>query len=67
MKLAVAFALTVLILLSGCGGSDDGMTAGERRVLRVGTDATYPPFEFANEETGKPDGFDVDLVKAVCR
>jgi polar amino acid transport system substrate-binding protein len=43
------------------------MTAGERRVLRVGTDATYPPFEFANEETGKPDGFDVDLVKAVCR
>jgi polar amino acid transport system substrate-binding protein len=32
-------------------------------VLRVGTDATFPPMEFS--ENGKRTGFDVDLVEAI--
>jgi len=33
--------------------------------LRVGTDATYPPFETA--EGGEYTGFDIDLAKAIAR
>jgi len=34
-------------------------------VLRVGSDASYPPFESVNEKTGKVEGFDVDLITAI--
>ena len=34
-------------------------------VLRVGTDATFPPMEFT--ENGKRTGFDVDLVEAIAK
>ncbi|MCR4426082.1 MAG: basic amino acid ABC transporter substrate-binding protein [Firmicutes bacterium] len=34
-------------------------------VLRVGTDATYPPFEFQDEKTGAYAGFDMDLIRAI--
>lgn len=34
-------------------------------VLRVGTDATFPPMEFT--ENGKRTGFDIDLVEAVAK
>jgi polar amino acid transport system substrate-binding protein len=35
------------------------------RVIIVGTDATYPPFEFI-DETGAIVGFDIDVVNAIC-
>jgi polar amino acid transport system substrate-binding protein len=35
------------------------------RVVTVGTDPTYPPFEFVAED-GAITGFDVDLVNAIC-
>lgn len=34
-------------------------------VLRVGTDATFPPFEYV--ENGKRTGFDVELIEAIGR
>lgn len=34
-------------------------------VLRVGTDATFPPMEFT--ENGKRTGFDIDLVEAIAK
>ena len=34
-------------------------------VLRVGTDATFPPMEFV--ENGKRTGFDVELVEAIAK
>ena len=34
-------------------------------VLRVGTDATFPPMEFT--ENGKRTGFDIDMVEAVAK
>lgn len=37
----------------------------ESKVLKVGTDATFPPFEFKNEQ-GEFDGFDIDLIHAVA-
>ncbi|MDA0700615.1 MAG: transporter substrate-binding domain-containing protein [bacterium] len=35
------------------------------RVVSVGSDTTYPPFEFIAED-GAAAGFDVDLVNAIC-
>jgi polar amino acid transport system substrate-binding protein len=37
----------------------------EGRVLSVGSDTTYPPFEFI-DDSGEVVGFDVDIVNAVC-
>ena len=37
----------------------------EGRVITVGSDTTYPPFETVNE-AGEIVGFDVDVVNAVC-
>jgi ABC-type amino acid transport substrate-binding protein len=35
-------------------------------ILRVGTDATYPPFESVDPASGRLAGFDVDLVRALA-
>jgi polar amino acid transport system substrate-binding protein len=35
------------------------------RVLSVGSDTTYPPFEFIND-AGEVVGFDVDILNAIC-
>jgi polar amino acid transport system substrate-binding protein len=34
-------------------------------VLRVGLDASYPPFEYIDEETGEILGYDVDLARLI--
>jgi polar amino acid transport system substrate-binding protein len=34
--------------------------------ILIGTDATYPPFESKDAETGKLVGFDIDLMNAIC-
>lgn len=36
------------------------------RVLRVGSDTTYPPMESINPDTNTAEGFDVDLMNALC-
>lgn len=33
----------------------------------IGTDATYPPFESKDLQTGEVTGFDIDLMKAICQ
>ena len=57
--------IVLLLACLGCSGGEDAAIA-ERTVLRIGTDATYPPFETVDTETGQPTGFDIDLVTAVC-
>ena len=51
--------------MAGCA-SEKQPDISERTVLRIGTDATYPPFETVNTVTGEPEGFDIDLVSRVC-
>ncbi|MGI6037326.1 MAG: basic amino acid ABC transporter substrate-binding protein [Limnochordia bacterium] len=48
----------VLIALLGL------VTISSAQVLRVGTDAAYPPFESINEK-GEFEGFDMDLIRAI--
>jgi len=42
-----------------------GNPAHAQELLRVGTDATFPPFEYS--EGGKRMGFDVDLIEAIAK
>jgi len=54
------FLLTLLVASSAFAQTDlDG------RVLRVGSDTTYPPFEMV-DQSGEIVGFDVDVVNAIC-
>jgi polar amino acid transport system substrate-binding protein len=55
--------LMVLTLLAGAALAQAPDLGG--RVLVVGSDTTYPPFETVNEQ-GEIVGFDVDVVNAVC-
>ena len=63
----------VMSVLAACGGNND--TNGEnaesgtdaKKVLKVGTSADYPPFEYV--DTAKSDeiiGFDIDLAKMLA-
>ena len=61
--------VTLPVSLVSCGSdSEDGLARVQRSgVLRVGTDATYPPFEWVDTATGQVEGFDVDLVREICK
>ena len=63
----VAASLAALTLLAGCGSNgtaDKKMAQQRRQDLIVGTEPTFPPFEFTENE--KDVGFDIDLAQAVC-
>ncbi len=68
MKKLFLFILLGLIIfvIFAC---DDNKQPGWKTdaILRVGTDATYPPFEMVDTRTGQPEGFDIDIMKAICR
>ncbi len=68
LTISLGLASIVLLSLLGCSHSDEsGLKRLESTgVLRVGTDATYPPFESVDTETGKVAGFDIDLVTEIC-
>jgi polar amino acid transport system substrate-binding protein len=55
------------VILTGCGGkADRWQEVSEGGVLRVGLDASYPPFEQA-DGAGEITGFDVDLANEIGR
>ena len=61
MKKLVSVLLVAMLMASvlvGCGNDSDD------NVLRVGTNAEFPPFEYVGED-GEPDGFDIALIKAI--
>lgn len=61
----------VAVLLSICScrqAPDDTLTRIQQSgILRVGTDATYPPFETISTATGQPEGLDIDMITALCQ
>ena len=62
---AISFLLTTVFLLTfalaGCGGQQ----AEKAKVLKVGTNAEFAPFEFQDENSKDYVGFDMDLIKAI--
>ena len=53
-----ALMLLLLLILGGCASQTPG-----QRVIRIGTDATYPPFE--SLDNGQFTGFDIELGRAI--
>ena len=58
-----AFTLITSLFIAGCGSN----TTNNDKVWRVGTDATYAPFGFKEKNTGKLDGFDIDIITAIAK
>lgn len=50
--------LAVSMVLSGC--------APKATKILVATDATWPPFEYVNEQTKAIEGFDIDVLNAIA-
>jgi glutamine transport system substrate-binding protein len=58
-----------VFLLAACGSSDSEGDSGsetEMETFTVATDANFQPFEYKNPDTGKMEGFDIELVKAIA-
>lgn len=69
MKKLFLLLLTVCLLgtaalTAGCGQSDSAEQS-RKKVLRVGMDASYPPFGSQDQETKDYEGFDVDIIRAI--
>lgn len=57
-------ALPLIVGMLALGAAEAADLQG--RVLRIGSDTTYPPMETVDDKTGEIVGFDIDLVNAVC-
>ena len=58
----------MVTMVAGCGGGDKktaDKAAEAPKVLRVGTEPTFAPFEFQKEGSKDFDGFDMDLIRAI--
>ena len=60
----VAILLLLLFLPASSFAQSALERVRQRGELKIGTDATYPPFESA--EGGDFTGFDIDLAKAIA-
>ena len=70
MKKLLILMMTVIcavaMLAAGCGGDKkEAKKAEPAKVLRVGTEPTFAPFEFQKEGSKEYDGFDMDLARAI--
>lgn len=65
--LMLMFCVFIALALAGCGGSKEKEAAPAGKVLKVATDANFPPFEFYQEQSKVHTGFDIALTKAVAK
>ena len=69
MKKALVLMMTLLMavmMVAGCGGGDKKAPAVQApKILKVGTEPTFAPFEFQKEGSKEFDGFDMDLIRAI--
>lgn len=59
-------AFIISLALVGCG-SNDTSKKDTGKVLNVGTNATFSPFEFVDEKTKDYSGFDMDIIRAIAK
>lgn len=62
---AASLFVVGVLFLAGCQSKDSG-EASSKNVLRVGTEGTYSPFSF-RDDNNKLTGYDVDVAKAVAK
>lgn len=63
-----AFRVLVLVMLALVLLQAPANAATDNRPLvRVGTEGTYPPFSFHDQDTNQLTGYDIDVIKAVAK
>ena len=69
MTLCLIALLALATLAAGCGGGkkDDKASQKTEKVLRIGTNADFAPFEFQDVNGKEYQGFDMDLIRAVAK
>ncbi|EHZ4884830.1 TPA: transporter substrate-binding domain-containing protein [Campylobacter lari subsp. concheus] len=60
-KLYVVLTLFSLLVLGACSKQADN----QNEILKVGVEASYPPYEFMQD--GKLNGFDIDIIKELAK
>lgn len=62
-------AVTAAFLVTGCGQdtAKQADAAKGEKIIKVGTNATFVPFEFKNDKTNELEGYDIDVVKAIAK
>ncbi len=66
--LMIVIAIIATIAFTGCSSKETSLTRIKKAgVLKVGSDTTYPPFEWIDTKTGKAQGFDVDLANLIAK
>lgn len=63
LVLCMAVIMAMAAMVAGCGS--DQKAAGDSKVLKVGTNADFAPFEFQDENGKEYQGFDMDLIRAI--
>lgn len=65
-KILMLVFMVFAVIAAGCGS---GQTQGESggKVLRVGTDANFPPFEYYQTSTKAHTGFEIELIQALAQ
>lgn len=58
-------SLVCMLLIAACAGQKEAGEEGSR-VLKVGLDANFPPFEYYQKGTDNFTGFDVELMRGVA-
>ena len=69
-KSSLFMVVALVLLLTACGGGESSSSntlenVKESKVLKVGTDATFKPFEYKSNDEFQ--GFDIELVTAIAK
>jgi polar amino acid transport system substrate-binding protein len=64
VRIAILIVLSS-VLLTACGVGATAQPTNTPQVVRIVTEAAYPPFETVDETTKELVGFDMDLIRAV--
>ena len=68
VTIGLAITIIAVLMLTGCTSRSDNLSRIKKvGILKIGSDTTYPPMEWVNTETGKVQGFDVDLANLIAR
>ena len=65
LVLCMTALLAIGALAAGCGGAHKDAAGSSEKVLRVGTNADFAPFEFQDADGKEYQGFDMDLIRAI--
>ena len=65
IALSVLVMFVMVLGLAGCGQSSKPAEQPKAKVLKVGSDTAFAPFEFQDEKSKEYVGFDMDLIKAM--